>query len=215
MRPQFKRYHSAIAGLTNTKILDQVTEITSLLAEIAVDAKHTPALYSAFLQALISAPNEEDENDYHIDSLNYQRQQQANRNEIYDKLTNNNYNVNGNMSNGYGVPIDGVNNGNNNNDINNNVYDQTISSNNHNNDNFNNNDNDNNDNVNDNVTNSLNPILPPPSEALNEYSSNTVEGGFESTNVDYISMDLKALNEQAAAMDALYQNGFWDNVLLP
>lgn len=169
MRPQFSPYHSAI-GIDNNKILNQVSEIASLLASIAVDAKHTPALYAAFLHALIGPPAGGQDDDH-----------SKNRNEIFDKLMTDDYDKQTNTK---------QNNVETNGDNTTEFVDETTT------------------------------YMPPPppisttntTTQFDEYAS---AAGFEGTNVDYISMDLNALNEQAQAMDALYQNGFWENVLLP
>ncbi|TIB81615.1 hypothetical protein E3Q22_00829 [Wallemia mellicola] len=165
MRPQFSPYHSVI-GIDNSKIINQVSEIASLLASVAVDSKHTPALYAAFLQALIGPPTTGHDDD-----------QLKNRNEIFDKLMTDDIDKETTLKQSndenHGESANGL-------------MDEGST------------------------------YMPPPITSMasqsDEYGS---AAGFEGTNVDYISMDLNALNEQAQAMDALYQNGFWENVLLP
>ncbi|TIB37842.1 hypothetical protein E3P86_02053 [Wallemia ichthyophaga] len=162
MRPQFSPYHAAI-GIDNTMITGQVSEIANLLAGVAVDARHTPALYAAFLQALIGPPTtEEDDGGF------------RNRNEIFDRLVG---------DQGKNSMTD--------------LIDESVA------------------------------FMPPPHQPpvnsqthpqphtpqLDEYAQ--AQAAFEGTSGDYMSMDLKTINEQAQAMDALYQNGFWENVLLP
>lgn len=159
MRPQFSPYHAAI-GINNTLIIRQVSEVANLLAAVAVDAKHTPALYAAFLQALIGPPaTGQDDGGF------------RDRNEIFGRLVN----VSGDQSKEESTT-----------EL---IGDSAM-------------------------------YMPPPAHAqpvqtnvqhFDEYG----QAAFEGTSVDYINMDLNTINEQAQAMNALYQNGFWENVLLP
>ena len=50
MRPEFQQYIQ-----NEQKIIDLVNDIATVLSDIAINSHHTPALYSTFLRALISA----------------------------------------------------------------------------------------------------------------------------------------------------------------
>lgn len=50
MRPEFQQYIQ-----NEQKIIDLVNDIATVLGDIAINSHHTPALYSTFLRALISA----------------------------------------------------------------------------------------------------------------------------------------------------------------
>lgn len=50
MRPEFQQYME-----NEQKIIDLVKDIATVFGDIAVNSHHTPALYSTFLRALISA----------------------------------------------------------------------------------------------------------------------------------------------------------------
>jgi hypothetical protein len=50
MRPEFQQYIQ-----NEQKIIDLVNDIATVLGDVAINSHHTPALYSTFLRALISA----------------------------------------------------------------------------------------------------------------------------------------------------------------
>lgn len=70
MRPEFQQYiHN------EQKIIDLVNDIATVLGDVAINSHHTPALYSTFLRALISARTDAPQHQHQ--QQQQQQQQQA------------------------------------------------------------------------------------------------------------------------------------------